>query len=182
MLYKFFARRAIKKFAERYNYNADYMYHMLDVAPAAFAKFAPLSRVAAHRDVLPAETAAAAKIRGAMAEDCGPCAQLSIDMAREAGVDESQIAAIVQQDVEAMQETTALGFHFAMAVLANTPQVTICRDAVRAKWGDQGVVELTLALQISRVFPMLKAGLGYAESCQRLQSGTQQFDMIRAFS
>lgn len=177
MLYKFLARRALARFAQQYQYDVGYMQHMLDVAPAAFSKFTPLSRLAAHRQTVPAEAAAAAKIRGALAEDCGPCVQLAIDVAREAGVDTDQITAIVQGDVSAMNETTALGFHFAVAVLEQAADVTARREAVRARWGDQGVVELALALQISRVFPMLKAALGYGESCQRLQVGQQRLDM-----
>jgi len=179
MLARFFARRALEKFGSRYNYDVGYMRDMLDIAPRAFFKFSPLSRLAAHREVVPAEAATAAKILGTLAEDCGPCVQLNIDIAREAGVDDSQITAIVQHDVPAMNEATALAYHFASAILKQSPDVMARREAVRSAWGDKGVIELTLALQISRVFPMLKTGLGYAESCQRLQLGQRQLDIAR---
>lgn len=171
MLGKFLARCALRNFSRRYNYDVEYMHHMLNVAPVAFLKFAPMSWLAAHRDVLPAEAAFAAKLMGSMKEDCGPCVQLTINMALEAGVTDAQIMAVVKHDLAVMNAATALGYTFATAILNHAPEAATQRDAVRAAWGDKGLVELTLALQISRVFPMLKAGLGHAESCQRLQVG-----------
>jgi len=63
-----------------------------------------------------------------------------------------------------MNSETFLGFRFADAVYAPIrPTTTNFANAVRARWGDKGVIDLTMALQMGRMFPMVKAGLGYAK-------------------
>jgi hypothetical protein len=53
------------------------------------------------------------------------------------------------------------------------------RDAVRAQWGQQGVIDLTLALQLGRMFPMVKAGLGYAKECRRVTVSGHNVDVVK---
>ena len=53
------------------------------------------------------------------------------------------------------------------------------RDAVRAQWGQKGVIDLTLALQMGRMFPMVKAGLGYAKECRRVTVDGQNVDVVK---
>ena len=53
------------------------------------------------------------------------------------------------------------------------------RDAVRAQWGEKGVIDLTLALQLGRMFPMVKAGLGYAKECRRVTVDGQNVDVVK---
>ena len=70
------ARRMLRATAERYGYDTSYLEMMLKEAPAAFFKFATVMKAASHREVVPVEAEFAAKIVGALAEDCGPCTQL----------------------------------------------------------------------------------------------------------
>ena len=53
------------------------------------------------------------------------------------------------------------------------------RDAVRAQWGQKGVIDLTLALQLGRMFPMVKAGLGYAKECRRVTVEGHNVDVVK---
>ena len=71
------ARRTLRAFAKRYGYDVSYLEMMLNGPPAAFFKFAPLMKAAAHREAVPIDASFAAKIVGALAEDCGPCTQWS---------------------------------------------------------------------------------------------------------
>jgi hypothetical protein len=129
--------------------------------------------------VVPIEASFAAKIAGAMAEDCGPCAQLAVDMALEAGMPKNQVAAIIRRDVAAMSEETALGFGFADAILHRSDDQESRREAVRARWGDKGVIELAMALQTGRLFPMMKLALGYARECRRVSVDGHEIDVIK---
>ena len=58
-------------------------------------------KAAAHREAVPIDASFAAKIVGALAEDCGPCTQLVVDMALEAGMAKDQIEAVLRRDVSA---------------------------------------------------------------------------------
>jgi hypothetical protein len=176
---KFIARRMLRAFARRYGYDTSYMEMMLRESPRAFFKFAPVMKAAAHRDVVPVEAAFAAKITGALTEDCGPCTQLTVDMALEAGVAKDQIEAVLRRDVHAMHEATALGFRFADAIVHHSADDDVHRDAVRARWGEKGVIDLSMALQMGRLFPMVKLALGYARECRRVTVAGDQVDVIK---
>lgn len=175
---QFFARRMLRKFQARYNYDASYMETMLRESPAAFFKFSKIMGISRFREVVPVEACFAAKIVGALNEDCGPCTQLVVDMAREAGMRDDQIEAVLAANPGAMTVNTALSYAFARAV-ADRADDDVYRDAVRKQWGEKGVIELTLALQIGRIFPMVKAGLGHAVACRRIVIDGRHIDIHR---
>lgn len=170
-------RRELEAFGERYDYDVSYMEHLLDVAPIAYEEFAGLTALSLHNQAAPRNALFAAKLVGALVEDCGPCVQLVVDMAREAGMPGDQIEAVLTRAGESMDNDTAIGFAFADAIVRRIPAEDDARDAVRAQWGDAGVIDLTLSLQIGRVFPMIKAGLGYAKSCRRVRIGDHLVDV-----
>ena len=53
------------------------------------------------------------------------------------------------------------------------------REAVRARWGDKGVIDLAMALQMGRLFPMMKLALGYARECRRLSVDGRNIDVVK---
>src|SRR5579871_264445 len=144
---KWFARRYLQTYRNRYNYDTSYMEMVLDEAPDAFFKFAKIFGIANYRKVVPVEAMYAAKLTGAMHEDCGPCTQLVVDMALEAGVANNQIEAVLKGKCADMSDATTLGYRFAKAVCERSIAEDEARDAVRAEWGNQGVIELALGLQ-----------------------------------
>ena len=173
------ARRGLRAFAKRYGYDVSYLQMMLDQSPAAFFKFASVMKAAAHREAVPIEASFAAKLVGALAEDCGPCTQLVVDMALESGMAKDQIEAVLRRDPRAMNDATTLGFRFADAVVRRSADDEEFRDAVRAQWGQKGLIDLTLALQLGRMFPMVKAGLGYAKECRRVTVDGHNVDVVK---
>jgi len=176
---KFFARRMLRGFSKRYGYDTSYAETMLNESPAAFFKLAPLMKASAHREVVPVETSFAANLTGAMAEDCGPCTQLCVDMALEAGMARDQIEAVLCRNVKAMTPAVALGFQFADAVVRRSPEDETYREAVRARWSEKGVIDLAMGLQMGRLFPMMKLALGYAKECRRVSVAGRQIDVIK---
>jgi hypothetical protein len=173
------ARRTLRAFAGRYRYDVTYLEMLLNESPSAFFKFAPLMKASAHREVVPVNASFAAKITGGLAEDCGPCTQLVVDMALEAGMAKDQIEAVLRRDPRAMSDTTRLAFRFADSVVRRASEEDEFRDAVRAQWGQKGVIDLTLALQMGRMFPMIKAGLGYARECRRVTVDGHDVDVVK---
>lgn len=162
---------ALAAFSKRYSYDVAYMRAMVSISPSAFWKFSLLSVIAAHREAAPLGAYFAAKLVGALAEDCGPCTQLVINMAREAGASDSDIEAVLTYKVAEMSAETSLGFRFADAVVHHRPATSELREDVRSRWGEKAVVDLVFALQVSRVFPMVKMGLGFAGECRSVQVG-----------
>ena len=173
------ARRMLRATSKRYGYDTSYLEMMLKESPSAFFKFARVVKASAHREVIPVETSFAAKLVGALAEDCGPCTQLVVDMALEAGMPEDQIEAVLRRDLHSMNGTTILGFRFADAVVCRSADDEELRDAVRSRWGQKGVIDLTMALQMGRMFPMVKSALGYAKECRRVTVSGHNVDVVK---
>ncbi len=106
-----------------------------------------------------------ASLVGSMAEDCGSCVQIGVNLARQAGLPREQIAAIVERRPDDLPEELAAVYRFAEAVTLNSEEQDAFREAVRRQYGDAGLVEICIAVAMHRVFPTLKRGLGYAKSC-----------------
>ena len=171
--------RALNDFEAHYDYDVAYMRYMLAHAPAAYDTFAKLTDASAHREAAPLDVAFAAKLVGAVAEDCGPCVQLVADMAREAGVAPGQIEAVLTRDPAPMSDETALGFRFADAVVRAAPHEDEAREAVLAQWGEAGLIDLVLGLQLGRMYPMVKKGLGFGKTCKRIQVGGASVPVVK---
>ncbi len=159
---------AIKTFAAYYDYDVSYMEQMLSVSPSAYEKFAAITALSQHCEAAPVSADYAAKLVGVLTEDCGPCVQLVVRMARDAGMAADQIAAVLTADESSMSKETGLGYRFATAVVARSDERDLARAAVVDAWGEKAVIDLTFAVQVVRVFPMVKAGLGYDKTCQRV--------------
>src|SRR5262245_42303331 len=124
---RWFLRRQINAFERTWNYDAGYMHEVIDVDPRAMLAFGKLQAISNYRTGVPPAAYCAAGIVAVMAEDCGPCTQLGIDMAQQAGVDPAELRAIVMRDCKAMPGEVALAVRFTEATLRHTAGA----DAVR---------------------------------------------------
>lgn len=176
---KHFIKHMILKFGKHYSYDVGYMLHMLETTPEVMHSFNALSKLSGFRKAAPVNAHMAAKLLGTLKEDCGPCVQLTVDMAREAGMAPDQIEAVLTGEQSAMEPDTALGYRFASAIMARSSGEDAVRETVRAAYGDSGVIELTLAAQTVRLFPMIKAGLGYGKSCSRINIGARDIAVVK---
>ena len=113
------------------------MRDVLAASPWSFLKFM-LGTKAADYGAAPFEATLAAALAGTLAEDCGPCTQIGIDMAAARGADPAVIRAILAGDEAAMGETAALGWRFARASLARDMETCDpLRDEIVRRWGQK---------------------------------------------
>lgn len=166
---KLLARRAIRSFSQRYQYDAGYMDRLLEQDPAAFFKFSLINIPATHRRTIPPSPWWAARIRAALWEDCGPCVQMVCNMALEAGVRAEVVSAIAASGMAALDDETALAVRFTEAVLAHDTAAESLREEVVKRWGQAGLASMALGISLTRVYPSLKYVLGHGQSCSRLR-------------
>jgi hypothetical protein len=160
--------RVIDKFEKTWRYDASYMRHVLAAAPATFLKFSVLTGLV-DRKAAPGAALAAAGIAGTLAEDCGPCTQISVDMAQRGGVKPQVLRAILAGDEHAMGEDAALAWRFARASLARDMEACDpLRDEIVRRWGDRGLVAIAFAITTARMYPTLKYALGYGKACSKI--------------
>jgi len=159
-------------FEKTWGYDAGYMHELLDVAgPWALIRFGMVGSLG-HGTGAPRDAMAAAGILGTLAEDCGPCTQLGVDMAAANWVKPEVVRAILAGDRAAMSPDARLGYDFARAVLARDLEgADAARDEIVRLWGEKAVMSLSLAVTTARMYPTLKYGMGHGRSCSKLVVG-----------
>lgn len=160
--------RYLDKFERIWSYDASYMRDLLAASPASFVKFS-LGAAAPDRRAAPREALVAAGLAGVLAEDCGPCTQIGVDMAIAGGVDPEIVRAILAGDEAAMGETARLAWRFARASLTrDMVQADPLREEIVRRWGHKALVALGLSLVSARMYPTLKYALGHGKACSRV--------------
>jgi len=165
---KTFLARWLDKFEKTFDYDASYMRHVLRVNPGSLLKFS-LGSQAADRKAAPMEALFAAGLVGTLSEDCGPCVQVGVDIAMAQGMDPAIMRAVIAGDMAGMGDTAGLAYRFAQASLAR--DMDACdplRDEIVRRWGDPGLVAISLTLMQARMYPTLKYALGYGKACSRV--------------
>lgn len=168
--------RQLAAFERRWGYPMDYARDLLRASRRGFWRFARVLPLAAWRDGVPVAAWHAAKLVAVRAEDCGPCTQLVVDMARADGVPDALLRAVLAGDdavLAAQDADAALAAHFARCWAADAPGLADARDALRRRFGDRGLASLALAMSGARLFPMIKSALGHGAACHRVQVGDQ---------
>lgn len=178
MLGSFFHRQ-LARFEKTFGYDAGYLHRVIDASPRAAFKFNLFQTMAQHREEVPQDAWFAAKLAGALSEDCGPCTQLCVDMAVKAGVAPQEFAALLRGDIEKAGPNAALAFRYATAVAENGDVLDLV-EAARTRFGERGLVSLCFAVASARVYPTLKRGLGYGASCQKIVAGDETIAMRKA--
>ncbi len=176
---KWLLRRQVAAFERTWNYDTSYMRDLLDADPKALLTFGKVMGLARYHKDVPTAAYFAAKIVGTMAEDCGPCTQLVVDMAEKAGVDPAIIRAVVAGDVESLPDDVALAAGFAEATLRHAPEAQGLRDSVLDCWGKRGLVTLAFAVTGARIFPTMKYALGHGHACVRVTVGGESRPVLR---
>jgi hypothetical protein len=110
----------------------------------------------------------AARITAAHFEDCGPCVQTTVNIARKDGVAPAVLRALVDGRPEALPEEVADVVRFVEKVLARTHDEGELREKIRSRHGRDGdrvLAEIALVVSSARAFPVTKRFLGYATAC-----------------
>jgi len=163
----------IRAFERRYDYDARYLHELADLDGATFRAFSSAAaRLGRRPGALPAAAWFGARLAAMLAEDCGPCTQLNVDMAREAGVDQNSLRALLAGRPDAAREDAALGFRFAQAVIDDLPTLATLRAAVVSRYGAAAPAALGVAVVGARLYPPLKRAMGHAGVCTRVTTAT----------
>jgi alkylhydroperoxidase family enzyme len=149
----------------RIGVKADYLRHMLGVSLRAFLKFAKIMPLAEYRRVLPADAFHLARIAATREEDCGTCLQIEVNLAKRDKLKPVLIRAAVNGKPDEMPEQLADVYRFAEAVVKRTGDEDMYRERIRELYGEEGLVELAMAIAVCRIFPATKRALGFAKSC-----------------
>jgi hypothetical protein len=147
----------IAAFEARYRYDAT-------SSPEAYRVFSGFLPMAQFRLAAAPEVYFTAKVTAFREVDCGPCLQLAIRMAREAGVSKTLIHNLLQPE-STLSPVLASVRSFSRAVLAGAPECNELRAKLLKELGAAAMIEIGLAIASAQGFPVLKRAMGHYRSC-----------------
>lgn len=166
---RYLLNKTLLSMKKRYDYDVGYMQDILKTDLKTFLKFMAFQTMSAHSGNLPPVPLFAARLRAIIWDDCGPCTQLIVNMALEAGVDPDIIRGIINKELNDLPEEIALVARFTDLVLAHNPEADDLRDKILERWGKEGLITISYAISSTRVYPAIKYTLGYGKTCSRIQ-------------
>jgi hypothetical protein len=176
---RWFFRRQIAAFERTWSYDASYVHELIAADPRAFMALGRVMGLSQYRKRIPPAARAAAGIIAVMAEDCGPCTQLAINMAEREGIDPAILRAVVTRDFAAMPYEVALAARFTQKTIAHAPEADDLREEVVRQWGKRALISLAFAIMAARLYPTLKYAMGHGRACTRLTIGGETQPVLR---
>ncbi len=161
----FLVRRKIRSTEKKLGEPLDYMRQMYAEAPDAFWQFVKVAKASGYRNKLPAAPFAVARLVAVKHQDCGPCVQTCVNLAKEDGVEPSVLKATLAGKIDELPETLRDVYRFAEAVAADTGEEELYRERLQQVFGAEAMIELAMAIALCQTYPILKRGMGYAKSC-----------------
>jgi len=158
----------VRRFERQWGYDASYFHDVVEASPSATRKFIFLQPMAEHREDVSKDAWHAAHLAGALAEDCGPCVQLCVDMATRAGMEPEKLAALIRGDIDDAGPDAAFGFRYGMAVATNADTTLSLVEQARKRYGERGLISLAFSVTTARMFPTLKRAIGHGAACAKV--------------
>jgi alkylhydroperoxidase family enzyme len=146
----------------------DYCRYMVRHSLRAFFRFGKFLGVDEYRRVMPAGPFYVARMVAVRDEDCGSCVQIAVNQAKKAGLSAEILRAVLDGNLDDLSEELRDAYRFADAVVKRSGQVSELRERIRQRYGDEGLIELALAIAACRTFPVTKRALGFAVSCSEV--------------
>lgn len=160
--------RMTEQFERQWSYDASYLHEITEMAPDTLVRFQTFQGLAAYQGAAPSLLIAGATLGAMLEEDCGPCAQLTVDMLLARGVSPSVIKALIEGELESTEQSAALGFRFAQALMRRDESVQELRHAITRLYGQSAALAVAYAVLVARSYPLLKRALGHGQACLRL--------------
>ena len=169
-------KKSYQRFAARYDYDPGYMFYVTDTSTSAGIRLSFLPLFSQYSGPVDARDVWAGAVLGSTLDgDCGPCVQLVLDMAVEAGIPPDHLTLCLEgQPAEAGD--VGLGFRFAQAAIADEPHLEELRAEIEHRFGPTAVIAASFAASSGRVYPVMKRGLGFGGTCSQAVIGGE---MIR---
>ena len=161
-------KESIRQFESRWGYDCEYMYRLLELSPEAFEKFENFMPMSYHQGSVPLEVYWVAKLTASREADCGPCLELGVKMALEAGVSGELVNAVARG--ESLQGELELVRQYANAVASASGIDEELLRFMKSRYGDVVISELGVAIAAARVYPTIKRAMGLAQSCSLMAS------------
>ena len=158
----------ISQYEQHTGHDLTFMRAILRGSEEALTRFMNFMPLAEYGEAASKEALAVVRLVGTRSEDCGPCLQIVVDLAQKSGVDGDLIQAVLDRDTASMEPVLARVHAFAEAVCERSADAETLRLELEDELGHAVMVELALGIASTRLFPVVKRGLGFSESCSKV--------------
>jgi hypothetical protein len=165
LVIRWFLERRLRAVERAQGISLAYLRCILRVSLPHFLAFIKVMPLARFRRALPPEAYHLARIVTARHEDCGTWMTMEVHLATRAGVSAALIHTILDEAPCALPSDLAEVYFFAQAVATGSGEEDIWREAIFRRYGEIGIVELSMAIAVSRLFPTVSHAMGYAAPC-----------------
>ena len=178
---KWFVKRQLAAFERRWNYDTSYVREIVDDAGVnAIMPLQALQKLNGFRGGVPLAAYCGAALTASKHADCGPCLQLGISMAEQAGLAPELIRAILREDLEALPAEALLGIEIAQATIRRDGTGDDAREEILRRWGRRGLVAFAYAIIAAQAYPTFKYAIGHGHACIRVRVGNETVAMREA--
>lgn len=150
----------------------DYLRYINEKSPFAMLRFAAIAPFANSRKVLSADAWYAAQLVALQHEDCGPCVQIGVNLARKNGVAASLIKCVLSGNWSTLTPELTAICQFTRDAVADKVASEELREAIIDRYSEQGLIELAYAIASAAIPPTVKRVLGYSRSCSVVEIRT----------
>ena len=158
-------RAAIREREKTIGVPLDYQRDMAEASPGSALRLQEFARLIRESQTVPEAVAMMAALGATMAEDCGDCVQIYVNLALKAGIDKSIVKAALENRLSDLPGDLKLGFCFGRVVSQNDPMLLEKGAALEARFGRKALVDLALVIAMARFYPTVKRALGHSRSC-----------------
>ena len=157
--------RGIRRMEKQLGVELNHLRTVGRVAPGLLGRLAVMMPLMGYRRRVPADLMSLAGIGATMAQDCGECLQIAVNVALASGLRREMVEAAVRGRTDALTEAQAQALQYGEAVATGLDTEEL-RQALEARLGEGGVVELASSVAAAQYFPVLKRGMGLAHACR----------------
>ncbi|MEM7469331.1 MAG: hypothetical protein AAF387_20940 [Pseudomonadota bacterium] len=165
------AHREISAFEKQWRYDGGYMHDIADADLEAISRFSLLQEFAEFRGDTPTEAWYIFKLLGCLSEDCGPCAQLVVEMALSEELPPDMLAAVLAGKRELLSPLQRLYYDYACAVITHDITIAELGQRLVEEHGATSTVAAGIALITGKAYPVMKYALGHGQHCAQISLG-----------
>lgn len=158
-------KRLVPALEKRLGVRLEYMRRMADSAPGALWRFGLFMPLAGYGRVVPPRLLHLARLGATLAADCGECVEITMNVARQEGVAPDVLRAGLVRDEDVLSVVELDALDYGAAVAAGDPRSDTLRRALAAEFGEEGIIELSIAVATAQLFTTVKLGMGLNQAC-----------------
>lgn len=162
---KSIARHLVSKAESRIGVKLDYAHQIADTDFGLMARYGKIFDFLDPNKKVPPLAYHTARLRGALAADCGTCVEAEINLAKASGIEPETIKALLKTEYEGLASEISAVARLADAVVKNREDDLDARAEIQSAFGTSGLIEICYAMNGAALLPGIKRGMGYATEC-----------------